>query len=72
MLQLPLGWSTNITWKRVDRNDACVRSHYEAVHSVPEALEIVKQYLVEKAILLAGDANKEALARLIRRFRGAI
>ena len=57
--------------------DTCVRSIYEAVQSVPEALEIVEQYMVEKEILLAGDPNKEILAselveRLMGRFRGEI
>ena len=47
------------------------------MQSVPEALEIVEQYMVEKEILLARDPNKEDLAselveRLIGRFRGEI
>ena len=55
----------------------CVRSIYEAVQSVPEALEIVMQYMVEKKIILPGDLKKEVLAsklveRLIGRFHGKI
>ena len=47
------------------------------MQSVPKALEIVEQYMVEKEILLAGDPNKEVLAselveRLMGRFRGEI
>ena len=47
------------------------------MQSVPEALQIVEQYMVEKEILLTGDPNKEVLAsvlveRLIGWFRGEI
>ena len=61
----------------LERKDTCVSSIYEAVQSVPEALEIVEQYMEEKEILLAGDPNKEGLAseiveRLMGRFRGKI
>ena len=61
----------------LERKDTCVSSIYEAVQSVPEALEIVEQYMVEKEILLAGDPNKKVLAselveRLMGRFRGKI
>ena len=35
---------------------------YEAVQSVPEALELVEQHMVKKEILLAEDSNKEVLA----------
>ena len=57
------------------RKDTCVSSIYEAAQSLPEALEIVEQYMVEKEILLAGNPNKEVLAselveRLIGRFCG--
>ena len=50
---------------------------YETVQHVPDALEIVDQYILEKQILPGGDPNKDVLAskllqRLILRFRGAI
>ena len=45
----------------LERKDTCVSSIYKAVQSLPEALEIVEQYMVEKEILLAGDPNKEVL-----------
>ena len=35
---------------------------YETVQHVPDALEIVDQYILEKKILPAGDLNKDVLA----------
>ena len=63
------------TW--LERKDTCVSTIYEAVLKVPDALEIVEQYILEKEILPAADPNKEVMAGellqlLIVRFRGAI
>ena len=41
----------------------CVNSVYESVQGVPEALEIVEQYIREKKILTANDSNKGVLAK---------
>ena len=43
----------------LERKDTCVSSIYESVQGVPEALEIVEQYLREKEILPANNPNKE-------------
>ena len=62
----------------LERKDMCVSSIYEAVQSVPEALEIVEHYMVEKEIMLEGDPNKEVLASelverlIVGRFRSII
>ena len=61
----------------LERKDTCVSAIYEAVLNVPDALEIVEQYILEKDILPAADPEKEVLAgelltRLIIRFRGEI
>ena len=61
----------------LERKDTCVSAVYESVQAVPEALEIVDQYILEKEILDADDPNKEVLAsdlvsRLVNRFRGEI
>ena len=61
----------------LERKDTCVSAIYETVQHVPDALEIVDQYILEKEILPAGDPNKDVLAsellqRLILRIRGAI
>ena len=58
----------------LERKDTCVSSIYESVQGVPEALEIVEQYIREKEILPANNPNKEVLAseliyRLMVRFR---
>ena len=46
----------------LERKDTFVSFIFEA----PEALEIVEQCMVVKEILLAGDPNKEVLAREFR------
>ena len=61
----------------LERKDTCVSSIYEAVQKVPEALEVVEQYILEKEILPGNAINKEVLAkelldRLVLRFRGEI
>ena len=61
----------------LERKDTCVSAIYETVQHVPDTLEIVDQYILEKEILLAGDPNKDVLAsellqRLFLRFRAAI
>ena len=61
----------------LERKHTCVSSIYESVQGVPEALEIVEQYIREKEILPANNPNKEVSAsklieRLIVRFRGEI
>ena len=59
----------------LERKDTCVSSLYEAVQKVPEAFEVVEQYILEKKILPVNAINKEVLAkelldRLVLRFRG--
>ena len=61
----------------LERKDTCVSSIYEAVQKVPEALEVVELYNLEKEILPGNAINKEVLAkelldRLVLRFRGEI
>ena len=61
----------------LERKDTCVSAAYESVQAVPEALEIVDQYILEKEILDADDPDKEVLAkdlvsRLVNRFRGEV
>ena len=61
----------------LERKNSCVSAVYESVQAVPEALEIVDQYILEKEILDADDLNKEVLARdlvsrLVNRFRGEV
>ena len=46
----------------LERKDTCVSSIYESVQGVPEALEIVEQYIREKETLPAKKPNKEVLA----------
>ena len=60
-----------------ERKDTCVSEIYSAVECNGDALEIADQYMLEKEILPANDANKETLAsellaRLIIRFRGEL
>jgi hypothetical protein len=47
-------------WK--ERKDTCISIIYEYTSKNGEALEIVDQYVFEKEILPANDANKESLA----------
>ena len=47
----------------LERKDTCVSSIYEAVQKVPEALEVVEQYILEKEILPKNAVNKEVLAK---------
>ena len=61
----------------MERKDTCVSSIYEAVQKVPEALEVVEQYILEKEILPGKAVNKEVLVKelldkLVVRFRGEI
>ena len=61
----------------LERKDTCVSAVYESVQAVPEVLEIVDQYILEKEILDADDPKKEVLAkdlvsRLVNRFRGEV
>ena len=46
----------------LERKDTCMSAFYETVQHVPDALEIVDQYILEKEILPAGDPNKDELA----------
>jgi hypothetical protein len=62
-------------WK--ERKDTCISISYECASNHGEALEIADQYVLEKEILPANDANKESLAseltsRLVNRFRGEL
>jgi hypothetical protein len=47
-------------WK--ERKDTCISIIYECASNNGEALEIVDQYVLEKEILPANNANKESLA----------
>ena len=52
--------------------DTCINAIYESVLNVPDALEIVEQYMLEKKILPTADPQNEPLAGLINRFRSEI
>ena len=59
--------------ERLEVKDTCVSSIYESVQRVPEALEIVEQYIRGKEILLNKEVlTSEFIERLIVRFRGEV